>query len=264
MTASTASTAPPQCFSWLKIVLRHLSLATLISLAVGAVVSGVLSAFAFGTALWIERRTETEQRTAVALIASEATRVIQSEFRQHGKLLAADSIQQLIHARWVRDPDIIRVSVQLPDQTIIADTNTRMVGTRANQNAIQDAASVVFREPHSTAARTFIFPVQSEDRQDLCRLVILVSTRAVMTDFYLLIESTLKMVTPVLLLLLVVIAGQGFWLSRIVLQRTPSSATPVCAENPHGEPSEGLTQDMSDVISRLKVAAHRLQDLAAR
>lgn len=246
-------------------MLRHLSLATLVSLAVGAVVSGALSAFVLGTALWIERRTETEQRTAVALIASEATRVIQSEFHQHGQLLAAESIQQLIHARWVRDPDIIRVSVQLPDQTIIADTNTRMVGTRANQNAVQDAASVVFREPaDSPAARTFIFPVQSEDRQDLCRLVILVSTRAVMTDFYLLIESTLKMVTPVLLLLLVVIAGQGFWLSRKVLQRTPSSATPVWAGNPQGEPPEGLTEDMSDVISRLQVAAHRLQDLAAR
>ena len=234
-------------------------------MAVGAVVSGALLAFALGTALWVERRTETEQRTAVALIASEAIRVIQSEFRQNGQLLAADSIQRLIHARWVRDPDIIGVSVQLPDQTIIADTNTRLVGTRANQNAIQDAAAVVFREPaDSPAARTFIFPVQSDDRQELCRLVILVSTRAVMTDFYLLIESTLKMATPFLLLLLVVIAGQGFWLSRRVLQHALPSATQVWTENPQVEPPEGLTEDMSDVISQLNVASHRLQDLAAR
>ena len=246
-------------------MIRHLSLATLVSSVVGAIVFGALSAFALGTALWIERRTESEQRTAVTLIASEATRVIQSGFQQDGRLLAAESIQQLIHARWVRDPDIIRVSVQLPDQTIIADTDTRLIGTRANQNANQVAASVVFRETaDSPAARIYMFPVQSEDRQDLCLLVILVSTRAVMTDFYLIIESTLQMAIPVLSLILFVIAGLGFWLSRRVLQRVLPSATPVLVPNPQGEPDEGLTEHMSDVIAQLEVTAHRLQDLAAR
>jgi hypothetical protein len=244
---------------------RHLSLGTLVSSVVGAILFGALSAFALGTALWIERRTESEQRTAVTLIASEATRVIQSGFHQHGRLLPAESIQQLIHARWVRDPDIIRVSVQLPDQTIIADTDTRLIGTRAKQSANQVAASVVFRETaDSPASRIFMFPVQSEDRQDLCLLVILVSTRAVMTDFYLIIESTLQMAIPVLSLLLFVVAGLGFWLSRRVLQRVLPSATLVLVANPQGEPHEGLTEDMSDVIAQLEVAAHRLQDLAAR
>ncbi len=126
-------------------MIRHLSLATLVSLAVGAIVFGMLSACALGTALWVERRVEIQQRAAVTLIASEATRVIQSGFQQSGQLLAADSIQQLIHARWVRDPDIVRISVQLPDQTIIADTDTRLIGTRARQSSRQAAASAVFR-----------------------------------------------------------------------------------------------------------------------
>lgn len=246
-------------------MIRHLSLATLVSSVVGAILFGALSAFALGTALWIERRAESEQRTAVTLIASEATRVIQSGFQQHGQLVAAESIQQLIHARWVRDPDIIRISVQLPDQTIIADTDTRLIGTRAKQNANQVAASVVLHESaDSPAARIFMFPVQSEDRQDLCLLVILASTHAVMTDFYLVIESTLQMAIPVLSLILFVIVGLGFWLSRRVLQRVLPSATPVLVAQPEGEPHEGLTKDISDVIVQLEGAAHRLQDLAAR
>ena len=68
-------------------MIRHLSLATLVSLAVGAIVFGMLSACALGTALWVERRVEIQQRAAVTLIAGEATRVIQSGFQQSGQLL---------------------------------------------------------------------------------------------------------------------------------------------------------------------------------
>ncbi|NBS63077.1 MAG: hypothetical protein EBT33_01850 [Betaproteobacteria bacterium] len=231
----------------------------------GAIVFGTLSACALGTALWVERRTEIEQRTAVSLIASEATRVIQSGFQQTGQLLAADSIQQLIHARWVRDPDIVRISVQLPDQTIIADTDTRLVGTRATQDSRQAAASVMFRETgESAAARRFIFPVQSDDRRELCLLVILVSTKAVMADFYLLIESTLRMAIPVLMIFLCAITALGIWLSRQVLRRVLPDAAPFLDTLSHGAPDRGSTEEMNKVIGKLEDAARRLRDLAAR
>lgn len=250
-------------------MIRHLSLAANVSLAVGAIVFGMLSACALGTALWVERRVEIQQRAAVTLIASEATRVIQSGFQQSGQLLAADSIQQLIHARWVRDPDIVRISVQLPDQTIIADTDTRLIGTRARQSSRQAAASVVFRETaESAAARMFIFPVQTDARDELCLLVIYVSTSAVMADFYLLIESTLRMAIPVLLLLLCAIAVSGIWLSRRVFGRTLTDTAYGFGMPSHGGPDRGTARGPSDemnrVIGQLEDAARRLQDLAAR
>jgi len=49
-------------------MIRHLSLAANVSLAVGAIVFGMLSACALGTALWVERRVEIQQRAAVTLI----------------------------------------------------------------------------------------------------------------------------------------------------------------------------------------------------
>ena len=113
---------------------KQLSLSALLTLVMTALVLGALSAYTLGTALWIERRSENEQRATVALIASEVTRVVQNSYAQNGRLLASEAIQQLIHSRWVRDPDIVRISVQLPDLTIIADTLPAMIGTHARSD----------------------------------------------------------------------------------------------------------------------------------
>jgi len=229
-----------------------------------ALVLAVLSAYTFGTALWIERRNENEQRATVALIASEATRIIQHRYEKHGGLLASEAIQQLIHSRWVRDPDIIRISVQLPDLRIIADTVPAMIGTRVTETSEPAGTGQSRDTSNPGAALRFVFPVQSSDRQDLCTLVILVSSKSVRTDFYLFIESALRIAIPALLFLLVAIAGMSLWLSRKLLSRF-NAPEAFCVDTALGaESHEGLTKDMSEVIDQLELTATRLQDLAAR
>lgn len=244
---------------------RQLSLSAFLSLIMTALVLGTLSAYTLGTALWIERRNENEQRATVALIASEATRVIQNSYAQHGRLLAAEVIQQLIHSRWVRDPDIVRISVQLPDLTIIADTVPALIGTRADGVTPESVNTALSRDTaNPNSALRFVFPVQSSDRTDLCTLVILVSSKSVMTDFYLYIESALRIAIPALLILLVTIAGTGLWLSRTLLSRFDSPTLNSGDSAPEPASHEGLAKDMGAVIDQLELAATRLQDLAAR
>ena len=230
-----------------------------------ALVLGALSAYTLGTALWIERRSENEQRATVALIASEVTRVVQNSYAQNGRLLASEAIQQLIHSRWVRDPDIVRISVQLPDLTIIADTLPAMIGTHARGVTSEMANTALSRDAaNPSSPLRFVFPVQSSDQKDLCTLMILVSSKSVMTDFYLFIESTLRIALPVLLFVLVTIAGMGFWLARMLISRFDTLF--LTAEDSALQPSshEGLTKDMGVVIDQLELTATRLQDLAAR
>ena len=243
---------------------RQLSLSALLSLVMTASVLAALSAYTFGTALWIERRNQNEQRATVALIASEATRIIQHRYEQQGRLLASEALQQLIHSRWIRDPDIIRISVQLPDLTIVADTIPAMIGTRVSEISEPVSTALSRDAVNPGAALRFAFPVQSSDRKDLCTLVILVSSKSVMTDFYLFIESALRIAIPALLFLLVAIAGMSIWLSRQLLSRF-NAPTASCGHPDLGaESHQGLTKDMSEVIDQLELTATRLQDLAAR
>jgi hypothetical protein len=234
---------------------RGLSLATLVSLLMGAVLVSAVSAHIISMNLWLERRADVDQKIGAALIASEINRLIKVDFAKRGNVLAPEFVQPLIHSRWVRDSDIQRISVVTSDAKIIADTEVNRIGTTAPAAWSATAASERLREVvDQSGQKTHIVTVHTADRRDLCNVIFQLSPSPYRDDLYRAFEAMLRLGIPLLMLAVIVFVGIGVFVARKCLrQALGGSPAPTHPDDP-----------LSATIGRLEDAAAQLRTLAEK
>lgn len=235
---------------------RGLSLATLMSLLMAAVLVSAVSAHIISMNLWLERRAEVDQKIGAALIASEINRLIKVDFAKRGNVLAPEFVQPLIHSRWVRDPDILRISVVASDTKIIADTEINRIGSAAPAAWSVTGASERLRQVVDPGGQqTHIVTVLTGDRREICNVVFQLSPSPSRDDLYRAFEAMLRLGIPLLLLAVVVFIGIGLFVARNSLTRALGGSPPP----PH--PSD---DEFASTIDRLEEAAEQLRTLAEK
>lgn len=253
---------------------RGLSLATLVSLLMGAALVSVVAAHVLSMNIWIERRSDIDQKMGATLIARETSRLIRTDFEARGQSLAPEFIQPLIHSQWIRDSDVLRISVVAANSRIVADTDPNRIGTLAAASWSASAPADRLREVVETGGqKTHIFTVFDADRREICNLVFQLSPSAVRENLYRALEAMLRLGIPLLLLASAAIVATGVFFSRrIVKQAFEAVGVPLQpiehAMPPGGPPNPSLgapsDKSVSDTIGRLEKAAEQLRKLAEK
>jgi len=253
---------------------RSLSLATLVSLLMGAALVSVVAAHVLSMNIWIERRSDIDQKMGAALIARETSRLIRIDFESRGKSLAPEFIQPLIHSQWIRDSDILRISVVAANSRVVADTDLNRIGTLAPASWTASAPADRLREVVETGGqKTHIFTVFDADRREICNLVFQLSPSAVRDNLYRVLEAMLRLGIPLLLLTTAVIVATGAFFSRRIVKHAFAavglSPQPIEHAMPRGGPSNQNSEptsgnSVSDTIGRLEEAAEQLRKLAEK
>lgn len=255
-------------------MVRGITLGAWVSLLVGTLLMSVVTVHVLAMKLWIERRADVDQKIGVSLIASEISRLISIDFEAQNQTLSAEFVQALIHSRWVRDADLLRISVAAPDATILADTDLRHVGTTAVAAWSTSVQADRLREIRDRDnQKSYVVSVFGRDRRHIANLVFQISPASAHDDLYRALEAMLRLGIPLLLATLVAVVGISLltcrrWLQGVLVTAGLAAgvrrAESTSAVGDSGPGDAGLTKPLAETLSDLNNAADELQKLAAR
>jgi hypothetical protein len=254
---------------------NQLSLTSRICLLVGAVLLNAIVTVVLNLSLWIESQSDIDQRNDALLISKQISRLIEANLGPGGELPARSKVQEIVHLRWVRDVDILRISVVALDDTIVADTEAHNVGKPAPSDwSLADRPQRLRLTTDALGQRTYLIPVVAAQHGLVCALFIQLNVAAYRSDLYLAYEPLLRMGIPLIAVALACVIGAGLLASRHIVAASLQSLVGPDARQPaikravlerRSSLEEQLeTPEIRQTRQRLEAAASRLQDLASR
>ena len=256
-------------------MLKQLSLASRLGLLIGAVLLFAIVTIVANLSLWIASQSDIDQRNNALLIAEQISRLIERNVAERGELPAPGALQELLHLRWVRDVDILRISVIATDDTILADTEQSNVGKRAAMDwSLSDRPQRIRLTTDIRGQRTYLVPLVVPGRGVVCGLVIQLNAAAYRGDLYLAYEPMLRLGIPLLIAALACVVIASVLASKQIIRAALRALDEPTLEQPgrereppdrHVSPGYRLeSPEIRTTRQRLEAAASKLQDLASR
>lgn len=256
---------------------KQLSLTSRICLLIGAILINAIVTVVLNLSLWIESQSDLDQRDNALLISQQINRLIERSLSDRGELPARSRLQEIVHLRWIRDINILRISVVALDDTIVADTDTDTDGVGKRAPPEWSLADRPQRRRLTTDAlghSTYLVPVVTARHGLVAAVIIQLNADAYRSDLYLAYEPMLRIGIPLLGVALVGVIGAGLFASRrIVIASLQFLAGPatrqlgseqVLLERRSALEGKLESPDIRKTRERLEAAAARLQDLASR
>ena len=254
---------------------KQLSLTSRICLLIGAILINAIVTVVLNLSLWIESQSDLDQRNNALLISQQINRLIERSLSDRGELPAHSRLQEIVHLRWIRDIDILRISVVALDDTIVADTDADGVGKRAPPEwSLADRPQRRRLTTDALGQSTYLVPVVTARHGLVAAVIIQLNADAYRSDLYLAYEPMLRIGIPLLGVALVCVIGAGLFASRrIVTASLQFLAGPdarqlgskqVLLDRRSTLEGKLESPDIRQTRERLEAAATRLRDLASR
>ncbi len=222
-----------------------------------------------------------EEESTYRLVIEELDHTIEAAVRRLGMLPNASTIQQALQRRRASNPSIQRLSVFIPGEHIVADTDLRMVGTVAptSWQVPADRIDTLVRPDESPAYYALVRNVGKEISRPAC-VALLVAHRsdnrlasdllAVITE-----KAVWCLVSGSLLILLASVWLSRRWLSAIheeidALAASPRRRAALAAPSSADlatvpvEASTPLSREVARTLNDLEQASQSLDELASR
>lgn len=222
-----------------------------------------------------------EEESTYRLVIEELDHTLEAAVRRQGMLPAGSAIQLALQRRRASHPSIQRLSVFVPGERIIADTDLRMVGSvaPASWQVPPDRPDTLVRPDESPAYYALVRNVGKEMHRPACvALLVARQTENRLADNILTAISEKAVWCLISGSLLILLASA--WLARRWLASTreetkalsarsrPASplASPAVAAmvNPQAAADTPLTREIVCTLTELEQASHRLDELASR